>query len=170
MKAHQLYLRARGGGGMTNTSQLTKQYYFTAKIMLKYCSGRIPVDPLTSDWRRIAVAIVEVEYLWAVYYEDPPSFIWRGGEGRGGGGGGGGSGRGKKNWGTLFPANPPLLGQHYYFKHFSQLTKQYYFTAKIMLTYCSGENPWAVYCEGPPSFIWGEWEGRGKTLRNTFPS
>ena len=36
----QLYLR--GGEGQKNEelfSQLTKQYYFTAKIMLKYCSG-----------------------------------------------------------------------------------------------------------------------------------
>ena len=39
-----------------------------------------------------------------------------------------------------FPANPALLGQHYYFKPFSHLTKQYYFTAKIMLKYCSGES------------------------------
>ena len=53
------------------------------------------------------------EYPWAVYCEGPPSFIW--GEERG-------------------------EGQEKIEEHFSQLTKQYYFTAKIMLKYCSGES------------------------------
>ena len=34
----------RGGRNDEHFSQLTKQYYFTAKIMLKYCSGD-HVDP-----------------------------------------------------------------------------------------------------------------------------
>ena len=53
-----------GQTNLRNTSQLTKQYYFTAKIPnVQILFRRISVDPLTSDWRRIAVAKVVVEYL-----------------------------------------------------------------------------------------------------------
>ena len=43
VKAHpDFYLRGEEGKGKKiekHFSQLTKQYYFNAKIMLKYCSG-----------------------------------------------------------------------------------------------------------------------------------
>ena len=47
-----------------------------------------------------------------------------------------GEGRGKKDCGTLFPANPNIL--LFYYEN-SQPTQTYYFTAKIMLKYCSEE-------------------------------
>ena len=53
----------------------------------------------------------------------PALFEWEGEEE--------GRGKNEEHFSQLTPL--ALLGHHYYFKPFSQLTKQYYFSAKIML-------------------------------------
>ena len=59
MKVHPALFEGEGKGRAKKIeehfSQLTKQYYFTAKIMLKYCPENLgrPADVgLTSDCRR----------------------------------------------------------------------------------------------------------------------
>ena len=158
---------------------------------------RISVYPLTSDWRPIAVAIIEVKYLQNGVYcllsllssllwrPTPASFEGRG-RGRGRGAAGvekmvgpiscsesmrcykilGGShvrfpkvGRGRTR-ATRAVAAPMGRGND---EHFSQLTKQCYFTAKIMLRYCSGEYFWSQVTSKIQRS-----KSNLKKLRNTF--